>query len=116
MKSYYISKVVRYSIVESPKHFQITRRYRIITYRCILAYSFLYFLLLYLYGVFDLFQHGCDETIFKGCDPTSYSSLIPPDDESHDTTESLIKSFSFLFGIYINIRKKIYLMYGGYIL
>jgi hypothetical protein len=106
MKSYYISKVVRYAIIENPKHYQIIRHYRIITFRCILIYSFLYFILLYLYGVFDLFQQGCSKDIFKGCDPKSFSSLIPRDDEDHNTLESYIKSFSFLFGIYINMKKK----------
>ena len=109
MKSYYISKVVRYAIIENPKHYQIIRHYRIITFRCILIYSFLYFILLYLYGVFDLFQQGCSKDIFKGCNPKSFSSLIPRDDEEHNTLESYIKSFSFLFGIYINMKKKKYI-------
>ena len=101
MKSYYISKVVRFALIEDPKHYIINRRYRIILYRVILIYSFSYFIILYLYGLFDLFQHGCDKKIFKGCDET-YSSLIQED----GPLESLIKSFSFLLGIYINTHKK----------
>ena len=99
MKSYYISKVVRYSIIESPNHYQTNRRHRIMAYRCILIYTFLYFILLYLYGIFDLFQHGCKESVFKGCD-SSNSSLITED------AESLLKAFSFVFGIYINTQEK----------
>ena len=101
LKSYYISKVVRYSLIEDPKHYLINRRYRIISFRAILIYSFIYFILLYLYCLFDLFQHGCNDQIFKGCD-NSYSSLLPPD----GPIESLIKAFSFLLGIHINIQKK----------
>ena len=101
MKSYYISKVVRYSLIEDPKHYIINRRYRIISYRAILIYSFIYFILLYTYGLFDLFQHGCNESIFKGCD-NSHSSLISED----GPIESLIKAFSFLLGLYINMSKK----------
>ena len=99
MKSYYISKVVRYSIIENPKHYQINHRHRIMTYRCILIYTFLYFILLYLYGIFDLFQHGCKNSVFKGC-VGSNSSLITKD------SESIIEAFSFVFGIYINTQEK----------
>ena len=101
MKSYYISKVVRYSLIEDPKHYIINRRYRIISYRAILIYSFLYLILLYSYGLFDLFQHGCNESIFKGCD-NSHSSLLP----ENGPAESLIKAFSFLLGLYIDMSRK----------
>ena len=101
MKSYYISKVVRYSLIEDPKHYIINRRYRIISYRAILIYSFIYFILLYSYGLFDLFQHGCNKVKFKGCD-NSHSSLIT----ENGPVESLIKVFSFLLGIYINIKER----------
>ena len=100
MKSYYISKVVRFSLIEDPKHYKITRRYRIILFRIVLIYSFLYFVLLYLYGIFDLFQRGCVEKVFKGCDD-SHSNLITLD----GPVESLIKCFCFLLGIYIDTQE-----------
>ena len=103
MKSYYISKVVRFAKIEDPKHYKVNRRYRIILYRVILIYSFSYFLMLYLYGLFDLFQHGCTQKIFKGCnDDTTHSSLI----EENGHLESLIRAFSFILGNYINTNEK----------
>ena len=86
-RSYFISKVVRYSLIEDPKHYMILRQYRITSFRCLLIYSIIYFTLLYAYGIFDLFQHGCNEEIFKGCNK-SHSSLIEEDDENHSGPEA----------------------------
>ena len=105
LRSYFISKVVRYSLIEDPKHYQIIRKYRIISFRVMLIYSLLYFTLLYMYGLFDLFQQGCSEKVFKGCD-VSHSSLIEQDDDNHNGLEALIKAFAFLFGIYINTHER----------
>ena len=98
-RSYFISKVVRYSLIEDPKHYMILRQYRITSFRCLLIYSFVYFTLLYAYGLFDLFQHGCKEKVFLGCD-SSHSKLVG------DDSEDLIKIITFLFGIYINTHEK----------
>ena len=103
MKSYYISKVVRFSLIEDPKHYIVNRRYRIILFRFLLIYSFSNFLALYFYGLFDLCQHGCEEKIFKGCKKKNYNSSIIPEDGSLEKT---IKCFAFLLGIYINMREK----------
>ena len=106
-KSYFISKVIRYSIVERPRNREINKKYHIITFRCLLFFSYLYFVCIYFYGIFDLFQHGCNPDIFKGCD-SSHSPIIEAeddDDPTHETLEAKIKSYSFLFGIYFNIRK-----------
>jgi hypothetical protein len=43
-RSYFISKVVRYSLIEDPKHYMILRQYRITSFRCLLIYSFVYFI------------------------------------------------------------------------
>ena len=98
-RSYFISKVVRYSLIEDPRHYMVLHQYRITSFRCLLIYSFVFFILLYAYGLFDLFQNGCNEDIFFGCD-ASHSKLVG------DDIENLIKCISFLFGIYINTHEK----------
>ena len=103
-RSYFISKVVRYSLIEDPKHYMILRQYRITSFRCLLIYSFVFFILLYAYGLFNLFQHGCYEINFIGCD-SNHSSLIEEDDEKHDGPEALVKAITFLLGIYINTNE-----------
>ena len=78
-KSYFISKVIRFSIVEKPRNRDINKKYRFITFKCLLFFSFLYFILIYFYGIFNLFQDGCNEKI---------------------------KSIAFLLGIYFDIEKE----------
>ena len=71
--------------------------------------SFLYLILLYFYGIFDLFQHGC-KIGNRGCDD-SHKYIIEPDDENssntnHDNLEAKIKAIGLLIGIYINMREE----------
>jgi hypothetical protein len=107
-KSYYISKVIRFSLVEKPRNREINKKFRVITFKGLLLFSFIYFTLIYFYGIFDLFQHGCSPKIFKGCTP-SFSEIVEPDkddDLEHNNTEAKIKSIAFLFGIYFNVREQ----------
>ena len=107
-KSYYISKVIRYSIVEKPKNIELNRQYRFSIFRCLIILSFIYFTLIYFYGIFDIYQHGCNTDIFKGCE-YSYSQIFSSDNETdnyHDSTEAKIKSYALIFGFYFNTRKE----------
>jgi len=100
-KSYYVSKVIRYRLVESPRHIERNKYYRIKSFKYLLIFSLLFFILLYFYGLFELFQYGCNEEVFRGCDNSHYS-IIP----SGDIKEQYIKSFAFIFGIYVDIQKE----------
>ena len=71
-ESYLISKVIRYYLIEKKMHIQKNKYFRSISFRYLLGYSLLLLFLLYLYGVFDLFQHGCEDKIFKGCNDSHY--------------------------------------------
>ena len=107
-KSYYISKVIRYLIVEKPRNQELNRQYRIYISRSLILLSFLYFLLIYFYGIFDIYQHGCNPDIFTGCEP-SFSQIFSTDEETdiyHDSTEAKIKSYALLFGFYFNTSKE----------
>ena len=99
--SYFISKVIRYSMVERPITIKLNEYYRFIAFKYLLIYNFVFIILLYLYGVFDLFQHGCNNKVFKGCEE-SYDTIF----EQNGTTEDYIKSFAYLFGIYVDIREE----------
>ena len=86
--------------------------------------SFLYLILLYFYGIFDLFQHGCERDLFRGCDP-SHKEIIFPDEEDteHNNLEAKIKAISLIFGIYINMKKEgilkvslVHLVLSGFII
>ena len=56
---------------------------------------------MYLYGVFELFQYGCNPKFFKGCEERNDPIFTNGED-----TEAYIKAYSYLFGIYINIREE----------
>ena len=112
--SYYISKVIRYSVVEKPIHYELNKYYRSLTFKCCLFLSFLYLILLYAYGIFDLFQHGCNKELYRGCDD-SHQSIIFPDEDTqnndntdleHNNLEAKIKAIALLIGIYINMKKE----------
>ena len=99
--SYFVSKVIRYTHVEKPISNRINEYYRRIAFKYLLAYNFIFIILLYLYGVFALFQHGCDDSFFKGCEKSNDPFFTPDGDE-----ENYIKSYAFLFGLYVDIRKQ----------
>ena len=99
--SYFITKVIRYSLVETPLNINQNKYFRSIAFIFLLSYSFIFFILLYLYGVFDLFQHGCNPKFFKGCEER-HDPIFEIDGE----IETNIKAYSYLFGIYVNIRKE----------
>ena len=99
--SYFVSKVIRYTIVEQPLSIQLKKYYRDVAFKYLLAYNFIFFIFLYLYGVFDLFQHGCNDEFFKGCEKSN-DPIFTPD----GTVENYIKAFSYLFGIYVDIRNE----------
>ena len=104
--SYFISKVIRYYLVEKKLHIQNNKNYRSISFRFLLGYSLLFIFMFYLYGVFDLFQHGCEEKLFKGCE-CRYSPIVSEnrkDMSDYNNTEALFQSFSYLLGFYINIQ------------
>ena len=66
------------------------------------------FWLIYFYGIFDIYQHGCNPEIYKGCEK-SYSEIFSSDKEddiNHTSTEAKIKSIALLFGFYFNTGKE----------
>ena len=122
--SYYISKVIRYSVVEKPLHYRLNKYYRSLTFKCCLFLSFLYLILLYFYGIFDLFQHGCDKNQFRGCDPSHKSIIFPDEKESdHNNLEAKIKAICLILGIYIDMKNEsilkvalVHLVLSGFII
>ena len=99
--SYFVSKVIRYTIVEQPVSIQLKKYYRSVAFKYLLSYNFIFFIFLYFYGVFDLFQHGCNDSFFKGCEKSN-EPIFSPD----GTVENNIKAFAYLFGIYVDIRNE----------
>ena len=99
--TYFISKVIRYTIVERPKSEELNKYYRSLTFKFLLSYNYIVILIIYLYGIFDLFQHGCNDSFFKGCEKRN-KPIFEPD----GTIENYLKAFAYLFGVYVDIRNE----------
>ena len=60
-KSFFLSKLIRYSQIELPSHIESNRYYRSIILKILLAFSEIYILLVYSYATFYMIQHNCNE-------------------------------------------------------
>ena len=99
--TYFISKVIRYEFVERPLSESQNKYYRGIAFKILLSYNFIFLIFMYLFAVFDLFQHGCNDQFFKGCE-RSNKPIFEPD----GNIENYIKAYGYLFGLYIDIRNE----------
>ena len=98
-ESYFISKVIRYSIVERKYHLNQNKINRTNSFRYLFGFNCLFICLYYFTGVIDLFENGCNNTIWNGCD-NSHSSIFI-DKRKKDAYLSLI----YLFGLYADLQK-----------
>ena len=89
-KSFFISRLLRYNLIEQNRHILQNKYYRSLAFKYLLSLSFFSYLLFYSYGVFYLFQHGCEEQ--KGC-------IIA------EENEIIFECWAYLFGFYINMSK-----------
>ena len=100
-ETFFISKIIRYKLVEKPIRNKQNKYYKNIAFKCLLLYNFILLILLYLYGIFNSFQHGCNDYFFKGCEKSN-KPIFEPD----GNIENYIKIFAYLFGIYIDINNE----------
>ena len=100
--SYFISKIIRYHLIEKKFHIEQNTKTRKIGFRILFAINCIYFFLFYLSGVFYLFENGCDEKYLKGCD-SHHLSLF---NENNEYIKNRIIALSYLFGFYVKIVNK----------
>ena len=96
-KSFFLSKLIRYSQIELPSHIESNRYYRSIILKILLAFSEIYILLVYSYGTFYMIQHNCNEE-GQNCNNQQYKII-------NEENENLLSSISYLIGFYINLSK-----------
>ena len=87
---------------------KINRTHREIAFKFLLAYSFLIFFFYYIYGIFDISVSYCNPKIWKGCD--NLDNIVVIENDSHAV--GIIKSISFIFGVYYNTKKEYTLSVG----
>ena len=95
-KSYYISRLIRYNLIELSRHEQQNRYFRIMGFDYILVLSLLSYLFYYSFGVFHKIQNGCayednnEKYGWEGCD-NRHQQIINDED-------SIITSVAYLVG------------------
>ena len=72
--------------------------HRYISFRVLLGYSLILILFFYLYAIFDLFQNGCNNKIWKSCEQGHFSPIFHKESKA----EKIIVSISYLLGFYVN--------------
>ena len=98
--TYFISKVIRYSLIEVKSHINQNLKYRKIAFQYLFGTNCIYIFIFYLSGVFYLFENGCNPEYWKGCDDSHSSFFI----EDNQNKKEIIISISFLFGFYVNLK------------
>ena len=127
------SKEISEESLEIVNRIKINRYHREISFRFLVAYSFLIYFLYYLYGIFDISTSYCNPDLWIGCNntnssdtskdtrndtsnDTSYANIIidtnNTTDNKNDTNIGLIKSISFIFGVYYDTKKEKILTVG----
>ena len=100
-ETYFLSKLIRYQLAERENNFKNYQYHRDISFHYLLGYSLLLILLFYIYGIFDIFQNGCNDKLWSNCEKDRYSPIFDKDSKA----ENVIISVSYLFGFYVNTKK-----------
>ena len=102
--SYFISKVIRYSLVEVKSHIRRNSYSRKIAFQFLFGTNCIFLFILYFSGVLYLFENGCNPDYWEGCDDPSHSSFFNEND-NNNAKRDLIMSLSYLFGFYVSLKE-----------
>ena len=100
---------------------KINRYHREISFRFLVAYSFLIYFLYYIYGIFDISISYCEPDIWIGCNNIKNNNITNDGNYTRNYTNAnhlnngtigLIKSVSFIFGVYYETHKEKILSVG----
>jgi hypothetical protein len=89
---------------------KINRNHREFSFKLLVAFSFLIFYLYYIYGIFDISISYCNPKLWINCDNDYNEENEKETDEDSKSDEAysvgLIKSISFIFGVYYDTKKE----------
>ena len=98
-KSFFISRLLRYNLIEQNRHILQNKYYRSLAFKYLLSLSFISYLLFYTYGLIHLFQKGCEEK--------SYCIFS-------NENEIKVKVWAYFIGFYMDIENKTVFTEGWY--
>ena len=97
--TYFISKLIRYNLIELNRHEQQNRYFRTLGYEYLLMVSLISYILFYSFGIFHQAQNGCDyvgnnqKAVWEGCD-NRHKKIYNRDDNIFDCIAYLIGFYS----------------------
>ena len=99
-ESYFISKLLRYSLIETKSHIKKNASARKIAFQFLFGTNCIYLSIFYFSGVFYFFEEGCNPNYWKGCD----SNHQPFFSKSNKEAKDIIISILYLFGFYVDLK------------
>ena len=110
-RPFFISKLIRYNLIEKARHINDNRKYRILGFKYLIFFNFFFYFLIYLDGIFGIFQGGCRNKIIDDCDK-NHKEIVGNNGLFKNISEDVIISISYLIGIEVNLDKETILFAG----
>ena len=110
-KSFFISRIIRYSLIEKVRHIKENTKYRSLAFKYLLIFSFISYYLFYLNGIYYVIQHGCqNNNNCNNCDKDKEANNCYK--ISNQDNEELIISITYILGFNVNLKKESVLFAG----
>ena len=100
--SYFISKVIRYSLIEVKAHNKRNTNSRKKAFQFLFGINCFFLFILYLSAIFDLFEKVCNP---ESCDCIKKKNYQSFSSDNNEYKNNIIISISYLFGFYIHSGK-----------
>ena len=111
-ESFFISRLIRYNLVELGRHYQQNRYYRNLGFQYLLMLCLISYLFFYTFGIYHRIQNGCSYLIengksqWEGCD-NRHEKIINDEDNILSVGKALkTRTFwsLFLMGLFSNSK------------
>ena len=99
--SYFISKVIRYSLIEVKSHNKQNTYSRKKAFQYLFGTNCIFLFIFYLSAIFYLFENGCNPEYWEGCDKSHQSFFS----DNNEYKKDIIISVCYLYGFYIDLGK-----------
>ena len=110
-RPFFISKLIRYNLIERTRHINDNRKYRSLGFKYLILFNFFSYFLVYLDGVYNIFQGGCRTKVYNDCDK-NHLQLVGEQGVFSNISEDVITSISYLFGFDVNLNNETVLLAG----
>jgi len=103
-KSFFISRIIRYNLIEQNRHIKENTKYRALAFKYLLIFSMFCYFLYYLDGIFFILQNICQKAEYDCL--TKSHRLVGKNGIFNNIDENLIISISYICGFDVNLKKE----------